>query len=159
VRPARLAAALLGFGALLAACGHQAVAGRPSSAANVTLSVRSVPGFGDFIVTHGWTLYMYPPDRQRRVTCTKSDDCQTAWPPLFVGAGHTVVAGAGVKQRLVGSMPGDGGRVVTYNHWPLYYYIGDRGAGVVNGQGQGFNWYVVGPGGTPNKSHFPSPMN
>jgi predicted lipoprotein with Yx(FWY)xxD motif len=53
-------------------------------------------------------------------------------------------------------MPGDGGRVVTYNHWPLYYYADDRAADSVNGQGQGFNWYVVGPDGLPNKTAFPS---
>jgi hypothetical protein len=51
-------------------------------------------------------------------------------------------------------MRGDGGRVVTYNHWPLYYYIGDRKADQINGQGQGFNWYVIGPNGVPNKSTF-----
>jgi hypothetical protein len=58
---------------------------------------------------------------------------------------------------LIGTMPGDGGRVVTYDHWPLYFYIGDRSAGALNGQGQGFNWYVMAPNGHPNKSHFVSP--
>lgn len=140
-------------------CGGGAAvpSGRPGSGRDITLSVRSVPGLGDVIVTHGWSLYMYPPDRQKRVTCTNADDCMTAWPPLFVGTGHRVVAGSGVHQDLIGSMPGVGGRVVTYNHWPLYFYIGDRSAGALNGQGQGFNWYVVAPDGSPIKSHFTSP--
>jgi predicted lipoprotein with Yx(FWY)xxD motif len=141
---------------LLTGCGghHGAVSGRPAADQNVTLSVRSVTSLGDVIVTHGWTLYMYPPDRQRRVSCTAVDDCRTAWPPLFVRAGHTVIAGPGVNRALIGTMSGDGGRVVTYNHWPLYYYIGDRKADQVNGQDQGFNWYVIAPDGVPNKANL-----
>lgn len=144
-----------------AGCGGRAPtvpAGRPGTNADITLSVRTVPGLGPIVVTGGWTLYMYPPDHARRVTCTKVDDCVTAWPPLFLGAGHRVIAGPGIDQKLIGSVRGDGGRVVTYNHWPLYYYIGDRAADALNGQGQGFNWYVMSPDGAPNKSHFASPM-
>jgi predicted lipoprotein with Yx(FWY)xxD motif len=147
------------LGGLAVGCGgtHASAGGRPGPGSDVVLSVRSVPGLGRIVVTHGWTLYMYPPDQRRHVTCTSVGDCTTAWPPLLVGAGHSVVAGPGVQQRLVGTMPGDGGRVVTYDHWPLYYYIGDRSAGAVNGQGQGFNWYVMAPNGHPNKSRFVSP--
>jgi predicted lipoprotein with Yx(FWY)xxD motif len=138
---------------LLAGCGHhEAVSGRPSPNQNVTLTVRSTPALGAFLVDRGWTLYMYPPDQQRRVSCTGVEGCKTAWPPLFVGAGHQVLAGPGVDPTLIGTIKGDGGRVVTYNHWPLYYYIGDRKPNVVNGQGQGFNWYVIAPNGRPNKS-------
>jgi len=152
-----LAVPALLVAALSAGCGGgQASSGHPAANTDVTVTVRTVAGFGPFLVTHGWTLYMYPPDRQRQVTCTAVDDCQEDWPPLFVGAGHTVIAGPGVKQRLLGTMAGDGGRVVTYNHWPLYYYDGDRSAGSVNGQGQGFNWYVIAPNGVPNKTDFSS---
>jgi predicted lipoprotein with Yx(FWY)xxD motif len=156
---ARVGASAVLAAALIAGCGgHQAVSGRPSPNANITLSVRSTPALGPFLVTHGWTLYMYPPDRQRAVTCTKVEQCQTAWPPLFVTAGHQVIAGPGVKQRLIGSLRGDGGEVVTYNHWPLYYYIGDHAAATVNGQDQGLNWFVIEPNGVPNKSDLASPI-
>jgi predicted lipoprotein with Yx(FWY)xxD motif len=144
--------------AALAGCGpgHHGAAAvrRPAVDQDVTLSVRAVPSLGRVIVTHGWTLYMYPPDRQRKVTCTKVDDCQTAWPPLFVTAGHTVIAGPGVRKALIGTMPGDGGTVVTYNRWPLYYYIGDRTVDEVTGQDQGFNWYVLAPDGIPNRTNL-----
>jgi predicted lipoprotein with Yx(FWY)xxD motif len=129
---------------------------RPASTTDVTLSVRSVPGLGEIIVNRGWTLYTYPPDKQQRVTCTTADDCLGDWPPLFVGAGHHVIAGPGVKQRLIGTVHGDGGEVVTYNHWPLYYYAKDRSARALNGQGQGFNWYVINPNGAPTKTAFAS---
>jgi predicted lipoprotein with Yx(FWY)xxD motif len=142
--------------ALLTGCGSHST-GRPSADGDVTLSVGSAPRLGQFVVTDGWTLYIYPPDRQRRVSCTKVEQCQQAWPPLFLSAGHHVLAGAGVKQGLIGTIAGDGGRVVTYNHWPLYYYIGDTKAGQVNGQDQGFNWFVISPGGVPNKTDLASP--
>jgi predicted lipoprotein with Yx(FWY)xxD motif len=156
-RAAARALAPLAAVALLAGCGagHGSAAGRPSKAQNVLLRVRSVPGLGQIVVTHGWTLYMYPPDRARNVTCTNVGSCLTAWPPLFVTAGHKIVAGPGVKAGLIGSAPGDGGQVVTYDHWPLYYYIGDRKPGEINGQGQGFNWYVIAPDGIPNKKALP----
>lgn len=155
----RTGLALLALTLLVAGCGgHSGTTGRPSSKGNVTLSVSSKPGLGRFLVDAGWTLYMYPPDRQRSVTCTKVEQCDQAWPPLYVGAGHHVIAGPGVKSSLIGSVPGDGGRVVTYDHWPLYYYIGDRKAGAVNGQGQGFSWYVIAPNGVPNKADLLSPM-
>jgi predicted lipoprotein with Yx(FWY)xxD motif len=154
VRIRRLSAAALICTAVVAGCGdHQAGASRPSADGNVTLSVRSTPALGRFLVNHGSTLYMYLPDQQRRVSCTSVDGCKQAWPPLFVTAGHPVIAGPGVKQSLIGSMPGDGGRIVTYNHWPLYYYLGDRKADVVNGQDQGFNWFVIAPNGAPTKTN------
>lgn len=138
-------------------CGDKTTDSRPGAGADITLSVRSVPGLGKVIVTKGWSLYMYPPDRRKKVTCTKKGDCESAWPPLFVGAGHRVIAGPGVRQSLIGSDPGDGGQIVTYNNWPLYYYAGDPKPLELNGQGQGFNWYVMSPDGTPNKSHYTSP--
>jgi predicted lipoprotein with Yx(FWY)xxD motif len=148
---------LLGCAALLAGCGSSgSTAAGPDGNGNVTLSVRSVPGLGKVVVTAGRSLYMYPPDRQRRVTCTKVDGCESAWPPLFVSPGHHVIAGPGIVPRLIGTIRGDGGNIVTYNHWPLYFYIGDRTAGALNGQGQGFNWYVISPNGVSNKSEFPS---
>jgi predicted lipoprotein with Yx(FWY)xxD motif len=140
--------------AMLTGCsGHKgAVASRPGAHQDLTLTVRTTPALGSFLVVDGWTLYIYPPDHQRSVTCTKAGDCVTAWPPLFLSVGHKVVAGPGVKPALIGTISGDGGKVVTYNHWPLYYYIGDHQALDVNGQDQGFNWYVIAPDGVPTKT-------
>jgi predicted lipoprotein with Yx(FWY)xxD motif len=155
VRRARAALILVLAGvALLAGCGHSGSAGRPATDQNVTLTLRTVPGLGTFLVTHGWTLYLYPPDQQRRVTCTRVEQCETAWPPLFVTSGHKVLAGPGVNPALISTVPGDGGEVVAYNHWPLYYYVGDRQPKQINGQGNGFDWYVVSPDGSPNKRPY-----
>jgi Secreted repeat of unknown function len=65
------------------------------------------------------------------------------------GARH--VARRGAKPLLLGSDPDPaGGRVVTYNRWPLYTYVADRAAGQATGQALNLNgglWYVLAPSG------------
>ena len=133
--------------ALAAGCGS--VNNHPKAAGPPVLSVASIAKLGNYLVVRGYTVYTYPPDKQRGVTCTKAYACSTAWPPLFVKSGEQARAGTGVNQSLIGSMAGDGGQVVTYNHWPLYYYEGDRKVGQVNGQDQSFDWFVMAPDGHP----------
>jgi hypothetical protein len=56
---------------------------------------------------------------------------------------------------LLGSDPDpSGGRVVTYNGWPLYTYRSDVELGSGNGQDIDLNggyWYVIRPSGEPVK--------
>jgi predicted lipoprotein with Yx(FWY)xxD motif len=140
-------AAMLICALACAGCGD--AAGHHPSDKPPVLSVATKPTLGSYLVVNDYTLYMYPPDKQQKVTCTGAYACKQAWPPLFVTAGQHAVAGAGVDQSLIGSLPGDGGRVVTYNGWPLYYYEGDTKAGQVNGQDQSFDWFVISPAGKP----------
>lgn len=129
-------------------------AGRPVAAAGsaVTIRVRSLPGVGTVLVNSGgYTLYMFEPDAQRRVTCTNI--CAATWPPVKISPGGRLVAGPGVRADLLGSDPDPaGGRVVTYNGWPLYTYRSDAAPGWVTGQGIDLNggyWYVMRPSGKP----------
>ena len=116
----------------------------------VSVRARTVEGLGTVLVTDkGYALYMFPPDDRQRVTCT--GECASAWPPLVVPAGASVVAGDGVKAGLLGTLarPG-GGRVVTYHGWPLYTYVGDADPLKAAGQGvdaDGGYWYVLRPSG------------
>jgi hypothetical protein len=75
----------------------------------------------------------------------------TDWPPLLVQPGQTVAAGPGVRPGLLGTAPNPGGgRVVTYDGWPLYTYPGDADLGHAAGQGaddDGGYWYVIRPSG------------
>lgn len=76
-----------------------------------------------------------------------------------VCAPHTLASRTGkvddpagqAKASLLGSDPDpQGGRVVTYNHWPLYTYITDTSAGTAKGQALKLNgglWYVLSPAG------------
>jgi predicted lipoprotein with Yx(FWY)xxD motif len=129
-------------------------AGRPVAAAGsaVTIRVRSLPGVGTVLVnSRGYTLYMFEPDARRRVTCTNL--CAATWPPVKISPGGRLVAGPGVRADLLGSDPDPaGGRVVTYNGWPLYTYRSDVQPGWVTGQGINLNggyWYVIRPSGKP----------
>jgi predicted lipoprotein with Yx(FWY)xxD motif len=119
-------------------------------ASTLKISTRSVAGLGQIVVdSHGRTLYMFVPDKRKAVTCHAV--CAKIWPPVFVPAGAKLVASGGAKQALLGSdKDSTGGRVATYNHWPLYRYLGDRGPGVASGQALNLNgglWYVLTPAG------------
>ena len=122
------------------------------SAAQGRITVDTAPAgrLGTVLVTNkGFALYMFAPDAARHVTCT--GDCATAWPPLLVHAGETAAAGPGVRTGLLGTAPNPGGgRVVTYDGWPLYTYLGDAAPGPAAGQGaddDGGYWYVMRPSG------------
>ena len=118
--------------------------------ASVVVRTGTVPGLGKILVnSRGLTLYMFVPDKRSKVTCVKT--CATIWPPLKIAAGAKAVASGGAKQSLLGSDANPaGGRVVTYNHWPLYLYLGDRKPGTASGQALNLNgglWYVLTPSG------------
>jgi predicted lipoprotein with Yx(FWY)xxD motif len=136
---------LIGIAALVAAATATA-----TTNGSVTVSTGNVKGLGTVLVdSKGRTLYMFVPDKQKRVTCTGS--CAAAWPPVKVAKGAKIVAAKGVKQSLLSSDANpSGGRVVTYAKWPLYTYVGDAKAGTATGQALDLNgglWYVLTPAG------------
>jgi predicted lipoprotein with Yx(FWY)xxD motif len=139
-----LAAGFAGSGAKAGVSGARQVV------KSATVKTRRINKLGVVLVnSRGLTLYMFKPDHQKRVTCKRS--CAAAWPPLKVKQGHRPTAGGAAKQSLLGSdkNPG-GGRVVTYNRWPLYRYIGDSKPGQATGQATNLNgglWYVLSPSG------------
>ena len=110
-----------------------------------TVTTRKVQKLGVILVNRqGFTLYMFVPDHQKKVTCKGS--CAAIWPPLKVKQGQKPLAGGAARQKLLGT----DGRVVTYNRWPLYTYITDRKPGQVTGQGvdnSGGKWFVLSPSG------------
>jgi predicted lipoprotein with Yx(FWY)xxD motif len=121
-----------------------------TASATVKISSKTVSGLGKILVaSDGKTLYMFAPDKQKKITCFGS--CAKVWPPVFLPKGAKLVAGAGVKQSLLGSdSDPKGGRVVTYNHWPLYGYLGDVKPGTAFGQDtnqSGGYWYVLSTSG------------
>jgi predicted lipoprotein with Yx(FWY)xxD motif len=144
------AAALAAVAALAVIGLGSASAGVASAHKAVTVSTRSVHGLGTILVdSRGRTLYMFVPDKRKKVTCT-SVSCVAAWPPLKLTGAKAVAAGK-AKQSLISSDPNPkGGKVVTYAHWPLYTYIGDTKPGQASGQALNLNgglWYVLSPTG------------
>jgi predicted lipoprotein with Yx(FWY)xxD motif len=124
----------LGCGAVLArtagcatasASGAASVPARAKNGPVVRIDAHSVPGAGTVLVAaHGYALYMFEPDNDRAVSCTGA--CAGTWPPLMVPSGAPLTAGPGVRESLLGSDPDPaGGRVATYDGWPLYTYTAD----------------------------------
>lgn len=131
-----------------------AVATATSSTAarsSVKISIRTLPGLGPVLVNgQGRTLYVFKPDSAKKVTCV--GQCASIWPPLAISAGQKPATAAAAKASLVSSDPNpSGGRVVTYDGWPLYLYVADPKPGTAHGEAinsSGGLWYVVSPSGT-----------
>jgi predicted lipoprotein with Yx(FWY)xxD motif len=155
-RPRQLVA--LGAGIALAAtmlgAGH-AASYRAASASNakkktIAVSTRKIRGLGPVLVDKkGLSLYMFVPDKRKRVTCVST--CAVVWPPVFLPKGGRALARGKAKAKLLGSdRDPAGGRVVTYHGWPLYTYVGDTKPGMATGQALNLNgglWYVLSPSG------------
>ncbi|HEX5299800.1 MAG TPA: hypothetical protein VFW50_22660 [Streptosporangiaceae bacterium] len=156
----------LGTAATVAACGlssSSTAAGSPASsapagaspAASATISAKSVSGVGTVLVNgQGQTLYMLTSEKGGKITCTPANGCVQVWPETLLASGATTPkAGSGVQSSLLGTVKDTSGNLeVTYNHWPLYTFSGDSGAGVAKGQGLtsfGGTWYVLNGSGNP----------
>ncbi len=104
----------------------------------------------------GMSLYMFTPDRRNVSNCEGA--CLAAWPPIMLKAGESlddVVLEGNLRRSLLGiAMRFDGTRQVTYNGWPLYYWVRDRVAGDVTGQWVGNVWFVINGNGAPNSARI-----
>lgn len=137
---------------LLAAGGASAIGARRSAtrATSVVIATRTLPKLGTVLVnSKGRTLYMFVPDKQKKVTCVGA--CAAIWPPVKLAKGAKAVAKGKAKASLLGSDTDPaGGRVVTYDGWPLYTYVSDTAPGKASGQALNLNgglWYVLAPSG------------
>ena len=142
----------------VAACGSN---GSPASTATShPVASAAAQGSSDEIKTmstsngtvlvdaRGLTLYWFANDSATASNCTGS--CTTYWPPLMgtavAAAGTSLPHGFGTIKRANGQIQ------ATYDGHPLYYYVGDTGAGTVNGQGStgyGAYWWILAPSGAP----------
>lgn len=119
------------------------------------LSVRSKEPYGQYLADQsGMALYMFTADTQGEKSAC-SDDCAAAWPPYFT-TGEPMAGDEAVKADQLGTLQREDGTMqVTYNGWPLYYFVRDDAAGATNGQdveGFGGEWYLVGPDGEAIKT-------
>lgn len=149
--------AVLGFvaagyaGSSASAASKSGVAGARRSAGSVAVKTRNIKGLGVVLVnTKGRTLYVFMKDKHSKVTCTGK--CASFWPPLKWKSSAKPKAGGAAKSSLLSSDKDPaGGKVVTYNHWPLYTFSGDSAAGQAKGWNTTLNggkWYVISATGT-----------
>ncbi|MBV8735189.1 MAG: hypothetical protein JO321_16955 [Solirubrobacterales bacterium] len=146
-----------------AACGssspkttsHPRTTSSSTTKPTVVVKTSTIKPYGTVLVnTAGHALYVFAPDKATKVTCTGG--CAKIWPPLALPSDAKTKATGAVKASLLESDPNpSGGRVVTYNHWPLYAYVADTKPGVAHGQGlklSGGYWYLMSPAGAVIKS-------
>ena len=155
MRTVKMAGSALALGLLAAACGSggsdegashaTSAAGAASSppAAAAAVDAKKV-GLGTILVDgKGMTLYLFEKDKGGKSACDGA--CASAWPPVLTSG--KAMPGQGVKASLLGTtMRPDGTTQVTYNHWPLYYYVADKAPGDTTGQdidAFGAEWYVL----------------
>jgi predicted lipoprotein with Yx(FWY)xxD motif len=140
-----LAALAAGIALVAVGSAKSGVAGTSHTTRTFTVKTARVKGLGTILVNNkGFTLYMFVPDKKKRVTCKGA--CAVIWPPLKVKLGQKPTAGGLARTRLLGTY----GRVVSYNKWPLYTYVTDTKPGQATGQAlnnSGGLWYVLSPRG------------
>ncbi len=121
-----------------------AAASSSGSAAVVDLGQNST--LGSFLVdSKGITLYLFTKDTPNTSNCYAG--CIGYWPPLLTNGAP--VAGPGVNASLLGTTKrSDGTTQVTYNGWPLYYYVSDKAAGDTTGENVQNVWFVITPAGS-----------
>ena len=97
----------------------------------------------------GHTLYVFAPDKAKKVTCVGA--CAAIWPPLALSSGQKAGRVRAGEVLACGERPEPGGgRTVTYAGWPLYSYVTDTSPGSAHGQALKLNgglWYVIAPSG------------
>lgn len=136
---------------VIAACGGSSSSGAPSSAASPTpkaettvkTASKTVAGKSETILVDakGITLYYFLSDKGGTVTCTAA--CLQAWPPLLLPSGTTSPTGASGVTGKLATVGNPQGPQVTYNGWPLYYFVKDKDSADTYGQGVGGKWFVV----------------
>jgi predicted lipoprotein with Yx(FWY)xxD motif len=119
----------------------------PDDSAEIELKVvagaGSVPNY--LTGADGKTLYIFTKDTKDSGKSVCNGDCATNWPPLLADTTDAVKADSGVTGKLAIITRDDGGKQVSYNGMPLYYFAADTAAGDVKGQGVGGVWFVANP--------------
>lgn len=124
----------------------------PAFADALPLKTASDPKLGTILVDgNGMTLYLYTKDTPNTSNCYNA--CATAWPPLFADSPAAV---SGLPGTLSTTTRTDGKKQVTYNGWPLYYYVKDTKVGDVTGQNVGQVWFVINPSAGPTVPPTPA---
>ena len=118
-----------------------------------TVKVAESQEYGQYLTdADGRALYLFESDTQgqgdaeAKVSC--SGDCLGRWPPFYADAEPK--AGDMADAAKLGTVEHDGNMMVTYNGWPLYYFVDDAGPGDTKGhdiEEFGAEWYLVTPEG------------
>ncbi|HEX6487600.1 MAG TPA: hypothetical protein VF137_01840 [Candidatus Dormibacteraeota bacterium] len=120
----------------------------PASNPGLTLMSRN-SSLGQILVDNaGRTVYLFEADKAGASSCY--DACAQYWPPVLTNGAPQ--SGTGLQAALLGTTQRkDGSTEVTYAGHPLYYFVADKQADDIKGQGLnnfGGSWYVLSADGT-----------
>ncbi|MDV8148773.1 hypothetical protein [Arthrobacter sp. B10-11] len=93
----------------------------------------------------GMSVYFFTKDVKDSGTSACTGACIAAWPPVLTESDEPAVEGITGTVGTI-STP-EGKKQVTISGLPVYYYIKDKAAGDVTGQGVNDVWYLVSPAG------------
>lgn len=112
----------------------------PLSDYNVSLANNAT--IGQYLTdSRGMTLYYFANDTRDISNCY--DQCALNWPPFFNNIQSDLVE---LSHSDFSTITRTDGRLQTaFRGWPLYYFIGDRVPGDVNGQGKNGVWFAASP--------------
>lgn len=152
--PLLLVTTALAASIALGASGCTATDPKDADARASAVEVLRTADVGDVLVDgKGSVLYVFAPDDAEAVSCTFT--CATNWPPFTASSEGAADAGDGVDASLLGTIDNpSGGKVITYNGWPLYRYAADKEPGEHKGQDRYLNggeWFVMDPSGSPQR--------
>ncbi|MBT2534983.1 hypothetical protein [Arthrobacter sp. ISL-69] len=103
-------------------------------------------GAGQIVVAaNGMSVYFFTKDVKDSGTSACTGGCIAAWPPVLTESASPAVDGVTGTVGTIATP--EGKKQVTINGLPVYYYIQDKAAGDITGQGVNDVWYLVSPGG------------
>ena len=118
-----------------------------------TVKVAENADHGKYLTdANGRSLYLFEADTRAegdakaKVTC--KEKCLNRWPPYHTQGEPK--AGAMADAAKLGTVEHEGEMMVTYNGWPLYYFIEDQAPGDTKGhdiEEFGAEWYLLTPEG------------
>jgi predicted lipoprotein with Yx(FWY)xxD motif len=115
----------------------------PAAGEEVAIFLSGSDELGPFLTdADGLTLYIFSRDEPGISNCY--DQCAVNWPPLLIEVGQTPIGSEDLPASFGTTERTDGSLQVTYNDWPLYYWINDAEVGDTTGHGVGGVWAVTG---------------
>jgi len=113
----------------------------PSEAAGLALTVVETTAGSALAGEGGLTLYIQNQEGTGDIVCV--DACLDSWPAL-----EAPVDAGDADASLLGEVTRPDGLVqVTYNGFPLYYFVGDSAEGDATGEGLNGVWFIADPAG------------
>lgn len=118
------------FGLSLAATAPKSTS---IGSSRVLLKVTKIHGVSVLTNSHGYTLYWFVPDSALKSTCYGT--CAVYWPPVL----GVPIASSSLPGKI-GTIKRSGSVTqITFDHHPLYSYVGDSAPGVASGNNINLN--------------------